>query len=140
MDFEYRFEDEIAAAKPAAAAPATAEETDAFARMVGGLRKISGYDPGAEDEVHDELAAGRTRRWISRTILFATLTLAVLNAQSLHSWATTLQPGWATETIRELADTWNSRLAMLGLDQPRKAIHDEYESWKGKGGDGAAAP
>jgi hypothetical protein len=140
MDFEYRFEDEIAAAEPAAAAPAAAEEPDAFARMVGALRKISGYDPGAEDEVHDELAAGRTRRWISRTILFATLTLLVLNAQSLHSWATTLPPGWATETIRELADTWNGRLSMIGLDRPRKAIHDEYESWKGNGEDGGATP
>ena len=135
MSTNYRFEDEIAAAEPA---PTPAPEPpDAFARMVDGLRRASGYDPGAEDEEHDELAAARTRRWISRTILFATITLAVLNAASLHSWATTLPPGWATETVRELADTWNDRLAMLGLDQPRKAIHDQYESWKGKG---AAAP
>jgi hypothetical protein len=133
MDFEYRFDDEIAAAQPLP--PPELEEPDAFARMVEGLRRASGYDPGAEDEAHDELAAGRTRRWISRTILFATLTLLVLNAASLHSWATTLPPGWATETVRELVDTWNDRLAMLGLDQPRKAIHREYESWKGKDGD-----
>lgn len=133
MDFEYRFDDEIAAAEPLA--PAPHEEPDAFARMVEGLRRASGYDPGADDEAHDELAAGRTRRWISRTILFATLTLLVLNAASLHSWATTLPPGWATETVRELVDTWNDRLAMLGLDQPRKVIHREYESWKGKGAD-----
>jgi len=103
--------------------------------MVGALRRASGYDPGAEDEAHDELAAGRTRRWISRTILIATLTLLALNAQSLHSWATTLPPGWASETVRELADTWNDRVAMIGLDRPRKAIHDEYESWKGKAAD-----
>ena len=126
MDFEYRFEDEIAAAEPA-----PAHEPDAFERMVAALRRMSGYDPGAEDEAHDALAAARTRRWISRTILFATLTLLVLNAQSLHSWATTLPPGWGSETVRELADIWNDRLAMIGLDRPRKAIHDEYESWKG---------
>ena len=125
---DYRFQDEIAAAEPLA----PHEEPDAFARMVETLRKASGYDPGADDEAHDELAAGRTRRWVSRTILFATLTLAVLNAASLHSWATTLPPGWATETVRELVDTWNDRLALLGLDQPRKAIHHEYEGWKGK--------
>ena len=129
MDHDYRFEDEIAAAEPA---PPPAEEPDAFARMVEGLRRASGYDPGADDEAHDELAAGRTRRWAARTVLFATITLAVLNAASLHSWATTLPPGWASETVRELADTWNQRLAMVGLDQPRQAIHDEYESWKGK--------
>ena len=130
MDFEYRFDDEIAAAEPLPAA----EPPDAFERMVGGLRRASGYDPGADDEAHDEVAAGRTRRWVSRTILFATITLAILNAASLHSWATTLEPGWGTETIRELVDTWNDRLAMLGLDQPRKAIHQQYESWKGKSG------
>ena len=130
MDFEYRFQDEIAAAEPLPAPEP--EPPDAFARMVELLRRASGYDPGADDEAHDDLAAGRTRRWISRTILFATITLLVLNAVSLHSWATTLPPGWGSETIRELADTWNSRLAMLGLDRPRKAIHDQYESWKGK--------
>ena len=133
MDFEYRFENEIAAAEPAP----TAHEPDSFERMVERLRRMSGYDPGAEDEEHDEVAAGRTRRWISRAILFATLTLLALNAQSLHSWATTLPPGWGSETIRELADTWNDRLSMLGLDQPRKTIHDTYESWKGAK---AAAP
>jgi hypothetical protein len=127
MDFEYRFEDEIAAAEPAP----PAHTPDAFERMVARLRWMSGYDPGAEDEEHDELAAGRTRRWIARAILFSTITLLLLNAQSLHVWATTLPPGWRSETIRELADTWNDRLALLGLDQPRKAIHDQYESWKG---------
>ena len=128
MDFEYRFQDEIAKAEP----PPEPEPPDAFARMVELLRRASGYDPGADDEAHDDLAAGRTRRWISRTILFATITLLVLNAVSLHSWATTLPPGWGSETVRELADTWNSRLTMLGLDRPRKALHDQYESWKGK--------
>jgi len=136
MDLDYRFDDQIASAEPVAAA----EPPDAFERMVGGLRRMSGYDPGADDEAHDELSAGRTRRWISRTILFATLTLLVLNGASLHSWATTLPPGWATETVRELVDTWNDRMSMIGLDRPRKAIHDEYESWKGNGGDAAASP
>ena len=129
MDFEYRFQDEIAAAEPLP----EPEPPDAFARMVELLRRASGYDPGADDEAHDDLAAGRTRRWISRTILFATLTLLVLNAVSLHSWATTLPPGWGSETIRQIADTWDQRLSMLGLDRPRKALHDQYESWKGKG-------
>ena len=131
MDFQYRFQDDIAAAEPAPAPEP--EPPDAFARMVEILRRASGYDPGADDEAHDEVAAGRTRRWISRTILFATLTLLVLNAVSLHSWATTLSPGWGSETIRQLADTWDQRLSMLGLDRPRKTIHDQYEAWKGKG-------
>lgn len=136
MNLDYRFEDEIAAAEPLA----PEHEPDAFERMVAGLRRASGYDPGAEDEEHDELAAGRTRRWISRTILFAMLTLLILNAQSLHSWATTLPPGWASETVREIVDTWNDRLSMIGADQPRKAIHDQYESWKGQPAQAPTAP
>ncbi len=109
--------------------------------MVDFLRRASGYDPGADDEEADELAAGRTRRWAARTVLCATLILLVFNAPSLHSWATTLPPGWGSETIRELADTWNQRLAAIGLDVPRKAIHDTYEGWKATpGGASAASP
>lgn len=135
MDTEYRFEQEIAAAEEIQ--PLLHDEPDAFARMVEALRRLSGYDPGAEDEEHDELAAGRTQRWAGRVVLFTTLILAIFNAPSLHSWATTLPPGWGSETIREIADVWNQRLAMLGLDEPRQAIHDTYESWKGKTADEA---
>ena len=117
MNLDYRFEEEIAAAESVP----PAHEPDAFERMVGGQLVVLLV-----------LGAGRTRRWISRAILFATITLLLLNAQSLHSWATTLPPGWASETTREIVDTWNDRLAMIGLDRPRKAIHDEYEGWKGK--------
>ena len=127
MDFEYRFETDIAGAEPLPA-PEPEEQPDAFARMVELLRRASGYDPAAEDETRDDVAAGRTRRWVSRTILFATLTLLVLNAVSLHSWATPLPPGWGSETLRELAAAWDTRLAMLGLDRPRQAIHDEPHS------------
>ena len=137
MDTEYRFEEEIAAAEELQ--PVLHEEQpDAFERMVELLRRLSGYDPGADDEENDELTAGRTQRWAGRVVLFATLLLAILNAPSLHSWATTLPPGWGSETIREIADVWNQRLAMVGLDQPRKAIHDTYEGWKGKDAPAAA--
>lgn len=131
MNTEYRFEDQIAAAEELP----PPHEPDAFERMVAGLRRLSGYDPGADDEELDELAAARTRRWAGRVVLFATLTLAILNAPSLRSWASTLPPGWGSETIREIADLWDQRLAMVGLDQPRKAIHDLYEGWKGKEAD-----
>ena len=103
---------------------------DAFARMVAYLRTATGYDPGAEDEEDDELAAGRTQRWAGRTILFATLVLAVLNAPSIKSWATTLSPSWASETVVELADVWNKRTAAAGLQAPRDAVTRTYQSWK----------
>ena len=103
---------------------------DAFARMVAFLRTATGYDPGAEDEEDDELAAGRTQRWAGRTILFATLLLAVLNAPSIKSWATTLSPSWASETVVELTDVWNKRTAAAGLQAPRDAVAKTYQSWK----------
>ena len=103
---------------------------DAFARMIAVLRTVTGYDPGAEDEEEDELAAGRTQRWAGRTILFAVLTLAVLNAPSIRSWATTLSPSWASETIVQLADVWNTRTATAGLQAPRDAVTKTYGGWK----------
>ena len=98
-------------------------------------------DPDAT-ETHDEtgeLRAGRTTRWLSRTIMFATLTLFILNAVSLKTWASTLAPNWGTETIRILSAAWVDRLAEIGLDQPRAQIHAAYEaekakSWKAVGG------
>ena len=109
---------------------AEGEAPDAFARMVAFLRTVTGYDPGAEDEEDDELAAGRTQRWAGRTILFATLLLAVLNAPSIKSWATTLSPSWSSETIVEIADVWNKRTAAAGLQAPRDAVAKAYQSWK----------
>jgi hypothetical protein len=123
------FESEIAAAEPV---PPPAHEPDAFERMVGVLRGASGYDPDGDDEETDELAAGRTRRWAGRVVLFATITLALLNVQSVRTWSETLPPGWGSETVRQLADVWDQRTALLGLDEPRKAIHDAYEGLKGK--------
>ena len=110
--------------------PQDAHEPDAFERMVAAAREVSGYDPGAEDEEHDELAAGRTIRWAGRAILVATLLLAVLNAESIRSWATTLTPNWTSETVSMLADVWAKRTAQAGLDAPRRSIHDAYEGLK----------
>ncbi len=104
---------------PALAAP----ELDAFARMVALARQVTGYDPGAEDEPEDELAAARTRRWAGRTVACAALVLLLFNAPSIRSWAGTLPPGWGAETARRLADVWTDRTGAAGLDQPRRSIH-----------------
>lgn len=103
---------------------------DAFARMIAVLRVVTGYDPGAEDEEEDELAASRTQRWAGRTILFATLILLAMNAPAIKSWATTLSPGWGAQTAVQLADVWNARTAAAGLQEPRDAVARTYASWK----------
>jgi hypothetical protein len=109
-------------------------EPDTFARMVEWLRRISGYDPGAEAEETDELAAARTQRWAGRSILFATVLLALLNAPSIRSWASTLDPSQPSEIIRKLADVWTDSMAQAGLEEPRRAIRRGYDQWKGWGG------
>ena len=87
-----------------------------------------GFEP--ETPAHDDLEAHRARGWTTRTVIMATLVLALLNAHSLQSWATTLPPDWGGETIRALADAWYTRTADAGLDTPRAAIHDAYEAKK----------
>ncbi len=126
---EYRFDDSFGP-EEAEVHPEPDPEPDAFARMVSVLRVVTGYDPGAEDEAHDELAAGRTVRWIGRTVLFAALTLGVLNAPAIHGWATTLAPTWGAETVRELSEVWDRRLADVGLDVPRATIRGWYDALK----------
>jgi len=134
MDAPYRFDDGIEPEGEEAVAPAPEQqaEPDAFARMISLLRHASGYDPGADDEKEDEASAGRTQRWAGRSVLVAVLTLAVLNAPSIGSWATTLPPSWASETILELDHVWEAHLAAAGLDGPRRTIHDAYENWKAR--------
>jgi hypothetical protein len=87
-----------------------------------------GFEPDAPPR--NELEASRAKGWATRTILAATLLLAVLNAHALQTWATTLPPDWGGETVRVLADAWAGRTAEAGLDRPRAAIHDAYEAKK----------
>jgi hypothetical protein len=88
-----------------------------------------GFEP--EAPAQDDLEAHRAKGWTTRTIIVATVVLALLNAHALQSWATTLPPDWGGETIRALADAWYGRTAEAGLDKPRAAIHDAYEAKKG---------
>ncbi len=81
----------------------------------------------------EDILADRARRWTSRTILVAALTLAVLNAQSIRTWAATLPPSWATQTIRLMSGVWYDQLAQRGLDQPRAAIRSAYQRQKAVG-------
>jgi hypothetical protein len=87
---------------------------------------------GDRSEVYedDEAIAERARRWTTRTIAIAALFLLVLNALSLKVWASTLPPTWGSETLRLVAGEWFDRTSAIGLDQPRKSVHDAYEAQK----------
>lgn len=115
-------------------------ERDGFERLVASARRVTGYDPGAEDEAEDALSASRTQRWAGRTILVATLVLAFLNVASVRTWASTLSPTWASATIAMLADVWAARTAELGLDAPSRIIRNAYDDMKGRPSPDRAPP
>ncbi|WP_296819288.1 hypothetical protein [Brevundimonas sp.] len=74
-----------------------------------------GYAHPDEEEHQADVARGYT----SRIIVMATLFLAVTNAASLVSWASTLEPNWGGRTVRELSDAWAGQMSELGLDRYR---------------------
>jgi hypothetical protein len=134
---------------PAAAAPAEPEvDPDHFAiaevdyethtwldRVFGWLAGLLGAR--AEVDGHDGAVVERARGWTTRVILFATLTLLILNAASLKNWASTMEPNWGSSTLRLIAGEWADRLQSVGLDEPRRRVHAAYEtektlSWHGK--------
>lgn len=92
------------------------------------VRRFTGLQP--ERYVPLELQAERSRRWTTRTLLYALVVLAFLNAQSIRSWASTLSPSWASVTVRQLAEVWDGRMAAVGFDQPRAALRADYEGAK----------
>lgn len=100
------------------------------------LAKVSRFTGlKAEGFVSLEIQAERSRRWTTRTIVWATLLLAVFNAHAIQSWASTLSPNWASLTVRELAEVWNVRMAAAGFDVPRAGMRQGWEaakaiSWK----------
>jgi hypothetical protein len=101
------------------------------------VSRFTGLKP--EGYVPIEIQAERSRRWTTRTLLAATLMLAVVNARSITSWASTLAPNWTSVTVRELAEVWSGRMAAAGLDGPRAGMRSAWQgaralSWRRLGG------
>lgn len=109
--------------------PALNTETQARPWFVRFTDTYDGYDYVDRGE---EIIAARDHRWAGRAIILAAIAMAVLNAAAITSWASSLPPSWASETVRSVAGAWSDRLAEIGLDQPRKVIRDSYEAQKAK--------
>jgi hypothetical protein len=104
---------------------------------VEALSRFTGIAP--ERYVSLELQAERSRRWTTRTLICATLLLAVFNSRAITTWASTLPPSWLGVTMRGLAGVWGERMASAGLNRPRDATHSAYEgakalTWRQLGG------
>lgn len=93
------------------------------------ISRFTGLTPEAWVPV--EVQAERSRRWATRTLVFATLFLALCNARAIRSWASTLPPDWGGVTARALSQVWGERMAAAGLDRPRSATQAGYDAAKG---------
>jgi hypothetical protein len=60
----------------------------------------------------------------------ALFVLALLNAHALAAWADTLEPGARSARIGAAAHGLADTTAARGLDGPRAALHDEWETVK----------
>jgi hypothetical protein len=60
----------------------------------------------------------------------ALFVLALFNAHALAAWADTLEPGERSARIGAAAHGLASKTAARGLDGPRAALHDEWETVK----------
>jgi hypothetical protein len=89
------------------------------------LAAATGYE--LDQPADEAILADQARRWTTRIIIVATLMLAVFNASSIQTWATTLPPDWGSQTVDALAEVWTQRLGQLGLDRPRAVVHENYE-------------
>ena len=76
----------------------------------------------------DEGVAARDRRWTSRTLVFLTLFLLIFNGASVQNWSRQQAPGWVTSTVQQLSDVWETQIAQLGADQPRRAVRTAYDT------------
>ena len=88
------------------------------------VSRFTGLKP--EGFVPIEIQAERSRRWTTRTLVAATLLLALFNARAVTSWASTLSPNWATVTVRQLAEVWSDRMAAAGFDGPRAGMRSAW--------------
>lgn len=84
--------------------------------------------PPDEPPGEAELAA-RDLRWTGRVMVVATLLLLVFNIAAVQNWARQQAPGWGSATVRELADVWDARMALLGADQPRQGLREAYAAF-----------
>ncbi len=89
---------------------------------------------GAFDPIYDTKAGRAADRsgkaWAGTVIAVMLMVLAATNMISVERWAASQPPGWATETVRQIADLWDDRMAEAGLTAPREALAASYSEVK----------
>lgn len=72
----------------------------------------------------------RNRLWLLNTAIAALLVLGATNADSVERWAAAQPPNWGTETVRLTAGVFAERMALIGLDEPKREMRAQWEDWK----------
>lgn len=71
-------------------------------------------------------------RWLSTVVATATLTLALLNAHAIRSWAYQLPPGAWSERAVLVAEAWHGALGRAGLNRPFVTMHGWWLAARGE--------
>lgn len=74
-----------------------------------------------------DLGAGALR-WTAMVVVLTTALLALVNAQSIRSWAEELPPGPTTVQLVSAAGAWEEATAQTGLGTGRARLH---KAWRG---------
>ncbi len=91
------------------------------------------YDTAEDAEGDTEKATlehVRTRLWLLNGAVLCGLFLSATNADSVERWAASQSPNWATETVRLVADVWAERMALIGADEPKRVMKQNWEDWR----------
>ena len=67
---------------------------------------------------------------MATAVVFALVTVALLNAHALAEWSDTLEPGARSARIGAIAHDLADRTAERGLDGPRAALNAQWQQVK----------
>lgn len=86
------------------------------------------FDSPVDVEADDTGLSGLAQ--LTTVMIFALVTLALLNAHALAAWADGLEPGTRSARISAIAHGLADRTTARGLDGPRAALHAEWNKVK----------
>ncbi|MGJ3230952.1 MAG: hypothetical protein ACFE0P_04065 [Oceanicaulis sp.] len=72
----------------------------------------------------------RNRLWMTNGAVVLGLALFATNADSIERWAASQPPNWSTETVRLTAGLLAERMALIGLDAPKREMRETWGDWR----------
>jgi hypothetical protein len=69
-------------------------------------------------------------KWTTMVIVWASLVLALLNANAIRSWSYQLPPGAASARIVAAAEAWYATVDQVGFNRPVETMHGWWQAAK----------